>query len=132
MKKIEIPSDMMKMAISLKSFGIDGCAWRARDALAVISYLSEQNAVILGGDVYKIMGNQIGTAYAGWHYDPITTKSARENIRAGEEKAVAYIRHFFSGMAMILFMQLYFKCSSMIFVWKQGTDDTNNISNEVI
>ena len=95
MKKIEIPSDMMKMAISLKSFGIDGCAWRARDALAVISYLSEQNAVILGGDVYKIIGNQIGTAYAGWHYDPITTKSARENIRASEEKAVAYIRHFF-------------------------------------
>ena len=60
----------------------------------VISYLSEQNAVILGGDVYKIMGNQIEIAYAGWHYDPITTKNARENIRAGEEKAVAYIRHF--------------------------------------
>ena len=81
MKKVEIPSDMMKMAISLKSFGIDGGAWRARDALVVISYLSEQNAVILGGDVYKIMGNQIETAYAGWHYDPITTKNARENIR---------------------------------------------------
>jgi len=54
MKKVEIPSDIMKMAISLKSFGIDGYAWRARDALVVISYLSEQNAVILGGDVYKI------------------------------------------------------------------------------
>ena len=77
MKKVEIPSDMVKMAISLKSFGIDGCAWRARDALVVISYLSDQNAVILGGDVYKI------------------------------------------------------KCSSVIFVWKQGTDDTNNMSNEV-
>ena len=92
--KAIVPMEMLEKSISLKSIGFNELAWYGKDAIKAIEHLSNKGKLILGGDVYKIMGNQIETAYAGWHYDPITTKNARENIRAGEEKAVAYIRHF--------------------------------------
>ena len=66
-------------------------AWKIDDTKAVLQWLSENNKVVLGGDILDI--NKEYT-YDNWYYNPDDTCSSLINAKNSIEKASEYISNY--------------------------------------
>ena len=63
-------------------------AWKYADAVEVITYLSNKECVILGGDV---LNNNFGYTYDNWNYIENISFSLEKNISESAAKAIEYV-----------------------------------------
>ena len=68
-------------------------AWKYRDVIEVISYLSSKECAILGGDV---LNNNLGYTHDNWYYSYSDVLSIENNICESASRAVEYVDWYYS------------------------------------
>ena len=59
MRKKEIENELFKKIISLEKFGLHDLAWEKEEAVKIVQLLINENAGILGGDVYHLVDDKL-------------------------------------------------------------------------
>lgn len=90
-----LPNNFIKKAYSLDIIGHFGYAWNKKNVLNVVDYLTQNDYIILGGDVYKINGKIILTTCDSWYYNIDNRISCVDNINFSKNAAINYINDFY-------------------------------------
>ncbi|WP_297949138.1 Imm40 family immunity protein [uncultured Campylobacter sp.] len=82
-----VPQDLLERGIRLREeYGIYGIAWRFDDVMEVLKIARDRDMLIVGGDVYRLSGDEPIITYDGW------------NIKAEDddafELAIEYITNY--------------------------------------
>lgn len=91
-----IPDDLYLQSYNLGVLGISDVAWKTEQALQVVNCLSDQNYLILGGDVFKIDATCGDILITGdsWFYNKNSAINAEKNIMISKAKALDYIKKY--------------------------------------
>lgn len=88
-----LSQNLINSAHSLEPLGILELAWDYEDILHVIELASENNMIVLGGDVYKKNGEQLVVTHDSWFFDDREMPLVHM-IQKSKEKALSYIRTY--------------------------------------
>ena len=62
-----VPQDLLERGIRLREeYGIYGIAWRFDDVMEVLKITRDRDMLIVGGDVYRLSGNEPIITYDSW------------------------------------------------------------------
>ncbi|WP_298099396.1 Imm40 family immunity protein [uncultured Campylobacter sp.] len=62
-----VPQDLLERGIRLREeYGIYGIAWRFDDVMEVLKITRDKGMIIVGGDVYRLSGNEPIITYDCW------------------------------------------------------------------
>ena len=62
-----VPQDLLERGIRLREeYGIYDIAWRFDDVMEVLKITRDKGMIILGGDVYRLSGNEPIITYDSW------------------------------------------------------------------
>ncbi len=62
-----VPQDLLERGIRLREeYGIYDIAWRFDDVMEVLKIAKSKDMVIVGGEVYRLSGNEPIITYDGW------------------------------------------------------------------
>ena len=82
-----VPQDLLERGIRLREeYGIYGIAWRFDDVMEVLKITRGKGMIILGGEVYRLNGNEPIITYDCWD-----TKAEDDNAF---EVAIEYITNY--------------------------------------
>lgn len=82
-----VPQDLLERGIRLREeYGIYGIAWRFDDVMEVLKIARDRDMLIVGGDVYRLSGNEPIITYDCW-----SIKSKDDNAF---EVAIQYITNY--------------------------------------
>ena len=82
-----VPQDLLERGIRLREeYGIYDIAWKFDDAIEVIKIARDKGMIILGGDVYRLSGNEPVITYEGW--------STSRGVNNAFEVAIKYITNY--------------------------------------
>ena len=63
-----VPQDLLERGIRLREeYGIYGIAWRFDDVMEVLKIARDRDMLIVGGDVYRLSGNEPIIIGDGWY-----------------------------------------------------------------
>ncbi|MGE5395903.1 MAG: Imm40 family immunity protein [Chitinophagales bacterium] len=95
-KKLEkvIPNNLLDLARSLNHLGIDEVAWKWAEALRVVEFLGENEYLVLGGDVYKIVEGSLQITCDSWFTNRDNSHTWNEVVQESVEKAISYITNY--------------------------------------
>ena len=82
---------ILSRGISLDSLGVRNWALRRDDALHAIHELEAFGIAILGGDVYKLVGEKAEQTYDSWHCEQGSDESDSVFSKRSSDKAKSYI-----------------------------------------
>ncbi len=88
------PKELTNLAQSLENIGISGMAWNLENPIKVINFLNENNYLILGGDVYKMIDGELNSTYDSWYFDKDKSKSSQELLHESRNRAIEYIKKY--------------------------------------
>lgn len=88
------PKELTDLAKSLEHIGISGMAWNLENSIKVIDFLNENNYLILGGDVYKLIDGELNSTYDSWYFDKDKSKSSQELLHESRNRAIEYINKY--------------------------------------
>ena len=86
-----LPDSVHRRARSLSSLGLEEVAWSKRDALVVLEEIDGLAVAVLGGDVYRISGEELVPTYDNWSCGRELDESAVEFADRSRRVAVGYI-----------------------------------------
>lgn len=89
-----IDPEITKTAVNLKDIGLNELAWSKTSAIAVIESVSTQNVVILGGDVYRRMSNDIASTYDNWSCTRLEGELQDAYAKRSCKKALDFITNY--------------------------------------
>ena len=82
-----VPQDLLERGINLREkLGFYEIAWKFDDAIEVINIARDKGMIILGGDVYRLSGNEPIITYDGW--------STNRGVNNAFEVAIQYITNY--------------------------------------
>ena len=82
-----VPQDLLERGINLREkLGFYEIAWKFDDVMEVLKITRGKGMIILGGDVYRLSGNEPVITYDGW-----STKAEDDNAF---EVAIQYITNY--------------------------------------
>ena len=82
-----VPQDLLERSIRLREeYGIYGIAWRFDDVMEVLKIAKSKDMVIVGGEVYRLSGNEPIITYDGW--------STNRGVNNAFEVAIEYITNY--------------------------------------
>ena len=82
-----VPQDLLERGIRLREeLGFYDIAWRFDDVMEVLKIAKSKDMVILGGDVYRLSGNEPIITYDGW--------STNRGVNNAFEVAIQYITNY--------------------------------------
>ena len=82
-----VPQDLLERGIRLREeYGIYDIAWRFDDVMEVLKITRDKGMIIVGGDVYRLSGNEPIITYDYW-----STKAEDDNAF---EVAIQYITNY--------------------------------------
>ena len=82
-----VPQDLLERGIRLREeLGFYEIAWRFDDVMEVLKIARDRDMLIVGGDVYRLSGNEPVITYDGWD-----TKAEDDNAF---EVAIQYITNY--------------------------------------
>ena len=62
-----VPQDLLERSIRLREeYGIYAIAWRFDDVMEVLKIARDRDMLILGGEVYRLSGDEPIITYDGW------------------------------------------------------------------
>ena len=71
--KINLPDNFPKELIdtskSLENIGVLELAWNKENSIKVIDFLNKNDYLILGGDVYKLIDENLNSTYDSWYFN---------------------------------------------------------------
>lgn len=72
-----LPDRLIKNTLDLECIGIHEFAWEYKFALNAIKFLSDNNYIILGGDVYRIndQSGKISSTGDSWYFNKASDQS---------------------------------------------------------
>ena len=63
-----VPQDLLERGIRLREeYGIYAIAWRFDDVMEVLKIARDRDMLIVGGDVYRLSGDEPIITYDGWY-----------------------------------------------------------------
>lgn len=86
-----LSANILKSGISLEPLGIAEYAWEKNLVIEILNILNDKRIPVLGGDVYKIVDNEIKSTYDGWYIDKDETP---EFVRKSLDMAKSYIEEY--------------------------------------
>ncbi|MBT9830305.1 Imm40 family immunity protein [Clostridium baratii] len=96
--KINLPDNFPKELIdtskSLENIGVLELAWNKENSIKVIDFLNKNDYLILGGDVYKLIDENLNSTYDSWYFNKDKFSSNREMINASMKTAKEYINKY--------------------------------------
>ena len=82
-----VPQDLLELGINLREkLGFYEIAWRFDDVMEVLKIARDKGMIILGGDVYRLRGNESIITYDGW--------STNRGVNNAFEVAIQYITNY--------------------------------------
>ena len=82
-----VPQDLLERGIRLREeYGIYAIAWRFDDVMEVLKIARDRDMLIVGGDVYRLSGNEPIITYDGW--------STNRGVNNAFEVAIQYITNY--------------------------------------
>ena len=82
-----VPQDLLERGIRLREeYGIYDIAWRFDDVMKVLKITRGKGMIILGGDVYRLSGNEPIITYDNWY--------TKEEDDDAFEMAIQYITNY--------------------------------------
>ena len=76
-------------------FGSQASVCLTRDnAIVALELLREEGAIVLGGDVFKLLENKFTPAYANWHCDEISAETKQAFSQRSILVALDYIKNY--------------------------------------
>ena len=82
-----VPQDLLERGINLREkLGFYEIAWKFDDVMEVLKITRDKGMIILGGDVYRLSGNEPIITYDGW--------STNEGDDNAFEVAIQYITNY--------------------------------------
>lgn len=88
-----LPKKIVDSSFSLRELGINNVAWDYKHIFEVIEYLTQQNYVILGGDVYRIKEDTIEITSDSWYTDD-TSSYEEASIEVAQARTTEYINKY--------------------------------------
>ena len=82
-----VPQDLLERGINLREkLGFYEIAWKFDDVMEVLKITRDKGMIILGGDVYRLSGNEPIITYDGW--------STNRGVNKAFEVAIEYITNY--------------------------------------
>ena len=82
-----VPQDLLERGINLREkLGFYEIAWKFDDVMEVLKITRDKGMIILGGDVYRLSGNEPIITYDGW--------STNRGVNNAFEVAIEYITKY--------------------------------------
>ena len=82
-----VPQDLLERGINLREkLGFYEIAWKFDDVMEVLKITRGKGMIILGGDVYRLSGNEPIITYDGW--------STNRGVNNAFEVAIQYITNY--------------------------------------
>ena len=82
-----VPQDLLERGINLREkLGFYEIAWKFDDVMEVLKITRGKGMIILGGDVYRLSGNEPIITYDGW--------STNRGVNNAFEVAIEYITNY--------------------------------------
>ena len=82
-----VPQDLLERGINLREkLGFYEIAWKFDDVMEVLKITRDKGMIILGGDVYRLSGNEPIITYDGW--------STNRGVNNAFEVAIKYITKY--------------------------------------
>ena len=82
-----VPQDLLERGIRLREkLGFYEIAWKFDDVMEVLKITRDKGMIILGGDVYRLSGNEPIITYDGW--------STNRGVNNAFEVAIQYITNY--------------------------------------
>ena len=82
-----VPQDLLERGINLREkLGFYEIAWKFDDVMEVLKITRDKGMIILGGDVYRLSGNELIITYDGW--------STNRGVNNAFEVAIEYITNY--------------------------------------
>ena len=82
-----VPQDLLERGINLREkLGFYEIAWKFDDVMEVLKITRDKGMIILGGDVYRLSGNEPIITYDGW--------STNRGVNNAFEVAIQYITNY--------------------------------------
>ena len=82
-----VPQDLLERGINLREkLGFYEIAWKFDDVMEVLKIARDKGMIILGGDVYRLRGNESIITYDGW--------STNRGVNNAFEVAIEYITNY--------------------------------------
>ena len=82
-----VPQDLLERGIRLREeLGFYEIAWKFDDVMEVLKITKSKGMIILGGDVYRLSGNEPIITYDGW--------STNRGVNNAFEVAIQYITNY--------------------------------------
>jgi hypothetical protein len=92
---LELPDELKSVAKYLwETLGVKEYGWSYPEIIQVLKILSENEYVILGGDVITTKADRLKHTYDSWYYNVDPTLKKDTNINASLNKAVEYIQWY--------------------------------------
>lgn len=89
-----IPSSLLKKGRELTGIGLNEVAWLKKDALTLLKALEGSKIVILGGDVYRDIGDKLVPTYDNWYCDPESVENEIDYAYRSRQKTTDYISSY--------------------------------------
>ncbi|WP_314576029.1 Imm40 family immunity protein [Enterococcus gilvus] len=65
-----LPTELINHAYDLENYlGLFELAWSKEDLMIILQILEKKRYLLLGGDVYKFVGNTIESTYDSWYFE---------------------------------------------------------------
>ena len=82
-----VPQDLLERGINLREkLGFYEIAWKFDDVMEVLKITRDKGMIILGGEVYRLSGNEPIITYDGW--------STNRGVNNAFEVAIQYITKY--------------------------------------
>lgn len=88
------PKELIDLAKTLEHLKISELAWDFENAIKVIDFLNQNNCAILGGDVYKIVDENLDSTYDSWYFNRNEAKSNQDFLHGSMIRAITYISKY--------------------------------------
>ncbi|MBC8144501.1 MAG: hypothetical protein H7X80_02880 [bacterium] len=98
-----ISEDLLARRVVHDDFGFpDSLTWNATDAILILDKLSQQKLYVLGGDVYRILGDRIRSTYDNWCCEYFGDEPLEDYRLRSIAKALEYIRPLVVDPSLII------------------------------
>ena len=94
MRKKEIENELFKKIISLEKFGLHDLAWEKEEAVKIVQLLINENAGILGGDVYHLVDDKLEFFGDNWSCKPNENETKPEFFLRSKKNSLKYIEDY--------------------------------------
>jgi hypothetical protein len=91
---------ILDLGVSLESIGIKNWALNKTDALNAIKMLENSRIPVLGGDVYKLVGNAVEQTYDNWYCNQEAGESNDDFLCRSLNTARKYIDDYYLNEAL--------------------------------